>query len=449
MQIENDEKNNKRRLSTALRILLYFLFSVALHLIFVGSFFHYGFHKRAASWWQSFTKRMPQQRQADIKKYYQERRQALAQSLQSIKTDKQNNLPARLRAPKSNFGWVMFDEPPQQKQADHKLEIPTTLDGDVGEAQAPVATEGTPVPPEQAKLPTTAHITKPAEPAPLDTLVSAPADPVMVSPVEPRRALGASGTDDTQPVPKQTTEEKKPAASSTPFASSAPEQGAYREERTVAKAEPHAPSREERIAQIRDMQSRVASFEAGKMPSPSQQQLPPVTLPQTQEVRADRLVGGTGGIRVRGARSETETKPQRSIIALTKGFVEKWDGEEGTDLIDRDGDPNKRPSFEELKYLSYEAKINWCLQASWKQNFSQRSSQRVQEGEAVIEFVLDKHGALQSCTLLQTTGFQELDTMIMKNMKFASPFPPLPKHFGTNTYRTGRIIQVRSTKFNF
>lgn len=147
---------------------------------------------------------------------------------------------------------------------------------------------------------------------------------------------------------------------------------------------------------------------------------------------------------VRGARKETpdEAPRKKNIIALTKGFVEKLTGENGTDLIDRDGDPNKRPTFEELKFLSYEAKINWALQASWKQNIEHSEKHKPIPGTVDVAFVIDARGIPQNITIMQSSGMQELDQTIVHNIKNAAPFPPIPEHLNMAEYPVRRSIRV-------
>ncbi len=182
----------------------------------------------------------------------------------------------------------------------------------------------------------------------------------------------------------------------------------------------------DRINQIKEMQTKMASYQ------------------QTGETSSS----GQTTTMVRGA-PDSSDRPRRNIIALTKGFIEKQRGQAGTDLVDRDGDPTKRPSKDELKYLSYESKVTWCLQAAWKNNFYHRRWAKRMEGNAVIEFTIDENGNVTNCTLLQSSGHPELDTMILQNTKMASPLPPLPKHFGTTQYKTGRIIYVHSSNVTF
>ena len=153
-------------------------------------------------------------------------------------------------------------------------------------------------------------------------------------------------------------------------------------------------------------------------------------------------------MRFPGLKKKTQSQ-KRNIIAMTKGFIENLK-DEGNDWLERKGDDSKRPSFEELKYISYEEKVTWCMQASWKQSFEYSPLHEIHTTEeAVIDFSIDENGNLVSCDLLQSTGNKPLDDMIMKNMKLASPCPPLPKHFETKVYRTGRLIHVYPRRIGF
>lgn len=139
-------------------------------------------------------------------------------------------------------------------------------------------------------------------------------------------------------------------------------------------------------------------------------------------------------------------KRKANIIAMTKGFIENLT-DEGTDWLKRAGDDSKRPTFEEMKYFSYEQRINWQLQASWKRNFDRGYAAHVPEGKALVKFCIDEQGNVTECMLVQSSGITILDSMILQNVKAAAPFPPLPKHFDTKLYKTGRIIHVTTNRF--
>jgi TolA protein len=197
--------------------------------------------------------------------------------------------------------------------------------------------------------------------------------------------------------------------------------------------EPQEKQKEEiakRINEIEQQQEKLAQAAT---------QQPKIQLPKIQKAKT--------------AGQEQEDKspikpPKKSIIAMTRGFVENLK-DEGDDWLERKGDDNKRPSFEELKYLSYEEKVNWHLQNSWKQNFAYRPWQKILEGKAVVDFKIDENGNVLDIAMLQSSGNEELDNIIIKSVQFAAPFPPLPKHFGVKVYNTGRIIYVNAHKARF
>ena len=147
-------------------------------------------------------------------------------------------------------------------------------------------------------------------------------------------------------------------------------------------------------------------------------------------------------------RRQPKKKKKRNIIAMTRGFIENIK-HKGNDWLERKGDDNKRPSFEELKYLSYEQRINWQLQSSWKRHFARGANAKLLQGKAIIDFTLDAHGNIIKLQLLQSSGHKELDDVILESTKRAAPFPPLPKHFNSPTYSTGRIIHVQARTFGF
>ncbi|MBX9830519.1 TonB family protein [Candidatus Babeliales bacterium] len=140
--------------------------------------------------------------------------------------------------------------------------------------------------------------------------------------------------------------------------------------------------------------------------------------------------------------------PKQNIVAMTRGFLENLK-DKGDDWLERKGDENKMPSFEELKYLSYEQRINWQLQASWKQHFARHFSTRPLQGKVAVEFSINESGALTHANIIQSSGMRELDDVILASVRKAAPFPPLPKHFNKTVYPTARIISVHAHMFGF
>jgi TonB family protein len=358
---------------------------------------------------------------------------------------------AKLTAPRSRFGWVFFEEPPTQKADKQEVQsgIPTTTDGDLLTVKRAQATEETPKKLEATHTKPIKKVAKQAEEKPL--ALAKNADKQDDKPIErvtkpPQTKENAAVTTVTkQPAVTAATKQMTTAPINTP-----------NPKPVEAKAD-EPPTKElsveDRIERIKSIQAAITG--GGNMPAP-------VTTPHTESpseegklaptttIAQDGAAEGTAAPHIRGAtQHEGKPMPKRNLIALTKGFIEKWDGENGTDLVDRDGDASIKASLDEMRVLSYESKITWCLQAAWKQNFCYRSTRQIPEGDAIIEFTIDEHGNVTNSVLLQSSGHAELDAAIMKTTKYANPFPPLPHHLGTKQYTTGRIIQVRSHKYSF
>jgi TonB family protein len=400
---------------------------------------------------------------------------------------------AKLTAPRSQFGWVFFDEPPAQKADKKEVQtgIPTTTDGDVLTIKRAQATEEAPKKMEAThtklvkkvakqaetaetslvsfdKLPPTPRLRRAGRTSGLNTQkapVKTAAKQMEEKPLElvkkddkaaEKPIEVANKTEDNKTSATVTAETKQMAKAPTATKQLAAPTNTPGPKPVEAKAdEPPANELnvEDRIERIKSIQAAITG--GGRMPAP-------VTTPQAESPSQDGKLGPTTTIaqdgqaeganapHIRGAaQHEGKAMPKRNIIALTKGFIEKWDGEDGTDLVDRDGDPSIKASLEEMRALSYESKITWCLQAAWKQNFCYRSTRQLPEGDAIIEFTIDEHGNVTNSVLLQSSGHAELDAAIMKTTKYANPFPPLPQHLGTKLYTTGRIIQVRSHRYSF
>lgn len=114
---------------------------------------------------------------------------------------------------------------------------------------------------------------------------------------------------------------------------------------------------------------------------------------------------------------------------LASGFLASWENS-GNDWFERKGNENIRPDFEEMRYLSYLQKIAWYMQNAWQRQ--ERIMLQNPPTTIVITGVrisIDKNGNLKDVSMLQSCGYNQLDEMVMKGIKDASPYPPLPAHF--------------------
>ena len=468
----------------------YFLiFSLLLHAILYFFFFNVSFRKHSITMIRGLLDSLALSPAERLKRVQQH--QMLIKKLQELRQPRDSGLPAKLKPRKSDFGWVFFNDEPSAAPAG-PVQVPTTEEGEVAQAPTPHATE---LVPEKPKIP--------AE-QPVAAVAAVQPPTIKQLPVQPVKPKLPTATKEQQLVPlvqataaaEEHREKAAPAVHrSLAKIKSAAVQPTQRLEKQVKKVAKRAQApRELTIESLVDELDTGADVEHPEALQPLEEYLEEPVYHDTRaaqpsafaqgatadksadvQARIARIVrmqeqlshfapavkgaaaaaadggaatSGTGKVataKVRGARAMRH-RDGRSIIALTKGFVENLK-DEGEDDIECEGDPNKRPSFEEMKYISYESNINWCLQAAWKQNFAYNHTVHAREGKAVIEFTLNEKGYVTHSELLQSTGYRELDAVIMKNLQFASPFPPLPKHFGVKNYTTGRIVHVFCNKF--
>lgn len=410
MKEEKGKSQNNRKKNLAKLIGLLFI-SIVIHIILVIIFFHYGFHKRAMSWLNTLNTELTPTEQKERAEQAKAKRDAVLAGLQALKRERRDSQPAQLRAPVSNFGWVLFDEPVKKSEPNMPTIIPTTQHGAVGVATQAYATE------DELEIET------PKKPLPTELLQATPQEIQPSSPAPEEKH---------DPIPLAPKKLDAPTKIETSTKTSLVDKatGTVIETKTTDHASQTAlPAAQQPVDVPQEKKSNP------------QDETPTITKPPVDQ-RARVLVRGAQSI---------EQKPKRNILALTKGFVEKRHHRPaGTDLIDRDGDPDKRPDDNELELIEYEANLNWCLQASWKQNFSflppeqrpfKEESQAIERNPA-IEFTLNKNGHVTNCTLLQSSGNTRIDRMVMLSVKFASPFPAIPDHFGFATYTTTRTIFV-------
>ena len=420
-------------------------------------FLEFGFRKRFTSFVTALSNSIaslsPKDKQI-IEQKREHKHEALQKIFEAARKNKKpinfvkpsDSRPAKMVAPKSNFGWVMFDDNYEKPK---KLEIPTTKTDNVMKVKLPNATETKP-----KKLePKTEH-PKVEDNIELGNTAKKQKNAKIKQEIKQKQLPDKNKTQ----VKK---EELKRLADTVIIDEPIKKELNIADKQilvTKKQIEPveqvntqeQAIQVDDRIKKIREMQEAVAEFQKG---------------PRTKEQEKEGLLGSILKKDKKAAASINEqakatdfawgasslkSKQSQNIIALTKGYIEKTSGENGTDLIDRDGDPNKIPSFEEMKYISYEAKLNWCCQATWKQNSSFYNLPVAQRDyQAVIEFSIDGKGNLLNLEILESSGCKEVDSAIVKNLKATAPFPPLPKHFGKDIYTTGRVITVSINRMHF
>jgi len=108
----------------------------------------------------------------------------------------------------------------------------------------------------------------------------------------------------------------------------------------------------------------------------------------------------------------------------------------------REGE-NKNPSIEELKYICYEKQTEDLIVSAWR--IMHAGEPPLQSGSVKFTFVINEDGSLDELGLIESSGNQLFDKMVLQCIQKAAPFPPIPKHFGVKKYRPrGGLIMLPS-----
>jgi TonB family protein len=404
----------------------FLLLSLLIHIVIADLFFSYGFKHRMVNFVEALTKTLTPEKKQALVTQSRQRQQALVEALKAIKPFKKKPRQAKLVARKGNFGWTLFDDPPRLKAASKRPEIPATTAGDIAIAPRAHATEDA----KQVQLNDENAQTNelPLQATNTEKSNETTAIPIAQPRVKAELPVAPHPLATAQQKPKTSfdssvSQEKK----SIDIAERLINKGTSTRQQEITVAD--------RIQQIDRMTDIITQGRMCSLKNPA---------------KAPSKGSGPARTLVRGARVEGQVNDKpRNIIALTKGFIEKLEGEDGTDLIDRDGDPNIQPDLEDIKLITYESKLFWCLQAAWNQNFKYRPDLNFPEGVAYIDYTIDRCGKIVACTLIQSTGHEGLDAAILKTFKLAVPFPPFPSSFNTETYRSGQRISVHHQRYGF
>jgi len=117
-----------------------------------------------------------------------------------------------------------------------------------------------------------------------------------------------------------------------------------------------------------------------------------------------------------------QNSPQNLSFSIPMGTA--IDHETGHDLAQRAGDPTKRPSAEELKYISYIRRIAKLISDNIRFLINHRFTDTIE-----VTFEFDKKGYIQACSSQSTTQRCDLADKVMETIKELSPLPPIPDHW--------------------
>jgi TonB C terminal len=156
--------------------------------------------------------------------------------------------------------------------------------------------------------------------------------------------------------------------------------------------------------------------------------------PQIQFEGGDSLVTSIGDTSTKTAdtpikKESKKSQARKALAGITRGYLQQLH-EEGENLIKTlGGDPNKKPTAEQLKYERYLAKIQWCLQNAHSINQDKCQLQEPINSAMRIYFVVNREGQMTGFKIMQSSGKAYVDQYISSLFTYASSsFPPLPAY---------------------
>jgi hypothetical protein len=437
-------------------LLFYFIaISLLIHLIFSLLFLEFGFKSRVKSLIKSLSQslNLSDQERKEIEKRKQVKREALQKIFESVGKKPKNSLwekpkdtrSAKLVAPKSKFGWVIFDD--SYKQPD-KLEIPTTKNGDLIKVESPNFVNS-----EKVDKEVLVDVKKVFEDKKTN-LTDKPKKQVSKLKQKKRKqdltpiTLPKYAQKSTNNIDKIVAENKISFNTKKDI-----EKSKKAEERIDDEIEKingqniNSTGEKQQVDTnthdiLADQRQNVLVNKEEKKEDERESILRAILKKKDNNSYKISKEKGEGRPFLWGsAKSKIE---KVSPVSQTRGFVEKLIGEDGFDLVDTlGGDPNVRPKVKDLKYIEYDAKLVKCFQATWKYNSDfYRLPCKAGIYSVLMKFEINCAGCLVCSKIVWSSGNEDMDKAAIKNLRFAAPFPPLPKSFNTNVYKTSFYWQL-------
>lgn len=119
---------------------------------------------------------------------------------------------------------------------------------------------------------------------------------------------------------------------------------------------------------------------------------------------------------------------QKIMAGITRNYLDQLQNN-GNDLVQTiGGDPNKKPTAQQLKEQNYVAKVIWCLQNARSILAPLVLNDRT-EMTIFITLILDQKGKKIDLKVTRSSGNAAIDDYFIKLFEYASSsFPPLPSY---------------------
>lgn len=196
-------------------------------------------------------------------------------------------------------------------------------------------------------------------------------------------------------------------------------------------AQDHSTERETRISE-RNLPVSKAQDPLSQPPSKDRLQ-PKMTSPKVdaspKHAIVPRVMAAPGELPIRSGKDKSETAYEKLLPrkrddifnANSGGFVEPLD----KTIPEGDRVDMNTSSF---KYISYFTGLRKQIEMVWV--YPSEAVRRGLQGAVQLEMVIENDGRVSRVRIIQSSGYTSLDENMVKTIKLASPFAPLPKTWG-------------------
>jgi periplasmic protein TonB len=196
-------------------------------------------------------------------------------------------------------------------------------------------------------------------------------------------------------------------------------------------AQDHFTAKETRLSErkIAETKAQDPVSESATPPKLNPQLSPKNIEKKTEHAIVPRVIAAPGQLSVRKNPKKPETAyekllPQKAedvFAPKSGGFIEPLD----KDIAEGDRVDMNTSSF---KYISYFTGLRKQIEMVWI--YPSEAVRRGLQGAVQLEMVIESDGRVSRVRVVQSSGYTSLDENMVKTIKLASPFAPLPKTWG-------------------
>ncbi len=195
-------------------------------------------------------------------------------------------------------------------------------------------------------------------------------------------------------------------------------------------AQDHATERETKIKQ--SLINNSKGQDASNQPKVGVEKNQPKPMLSAPEPKTDSmpLIESTSGTMIVGSeKSKTRTPYERLLPDKTTDVFSKTSTgyTEHIDAPIAEGD-RVDMNTTSFKFLSYFSGLRKQIELVWI--YPSDAIQRGLQGAVQLEMTIEKDGRVSRVRVVQSSGYQTLDDNMLRTIKMASPFAPLPKAWG-------------------